>query len=441
MKKPWPVHCETAELAVEASTHAEALGLSVAPEVSSDALDAAAHTVRSSDVVVCLLLEPPDPAKLIAAAEIAGDRIGRLVLGLVSDADGTVRGLSLDLGMPCVVEVSAAMTCAALTPHIELRPWRAQARKLNAADRLRVEGSAAAGEKSAGRLVPVATARIGWERSDATAPVVLGHAVDAGRALIALRLSEPLASAKITESSPPDTATSRDVLFGPRRLLSDPASKAALAPFGLPLPQEELCASPSRAAAEAARIGFPVRISLASPDLRVWDHADLCVDGVDNAARVRDVYRQLTLVAEKRAAEARVLGVTVTATTLARALLRVQARPVGKHVLLRVSFADPHGAVARDAILTVLPASNEGISRSLGRLSASALILGDSAPERARNAAAMTQLFEQIGAFVKAFPTEVERLDLHPLALLVGGGAEVREAAIQVTDVFSRGLA
>lgn len=440
MKKPWPVHCETAELAVEASTHAESLGLNVAPEVSSDALDAAAHTVRSSDVVVCLLLEPPDPAKLIAAAEIAGDRVGRLVLGLVSDADGTVRGLSLDLGMPCVVEVSAAMTCAALTPHIELRPWRAQARKLNAADRLRVEGAAATGEKSAGRLVPVATARIGWETSDAATPVVLGHAVDAGRALVALRLSEPLASAK-TELLAPDTAASRDVLFGPRRLLSDPASKAALAPFGLPLPQEELCASPSRAAAEAARIGFPVRISLASPDLRVWDHADLCVDGVDNAARVRDVYRQLTLVAEKRAAEARVLGVTVTATTLARALLRVQARPIGKHVLLRVSFADPHGAVARDAILTILPASNEAISRSLARLSASALLLGDSAPERARNTAAMAQLFGQIGAFVKAFPTEVERLDLHPLALLVGGGAEVREAAIQVTDVFSRGLA
>ncbi len=440
MKKPWPVHCETAELAVEASTHAEALGLSVAPDVSSDALDAAAHTVRSAEVVVCLLLAPPDPAKLIAAAEIAGDRVGRLVLGIISDGDGTVRGLSLDLGIPCVVEVSAAMTCAALTPHTDLRPWRAQARKLSAADRLRVEASTAPGEKSAGRLVPIATARIGWEKSDAGAQVALGHAVDAGRALIALRLSEPLTSAQ-TDLTAHDAATSREVLFGPRRLLSDPASKAALAPFGLPLPQEELCASPSRAAAEAARIGFPVRISLASPDLRVWDHADLCVDGVDNAARVRDVYRQLTLVAEKRGTEARVLGVTVTATTLAHALLRVQARLVGSHVLLRVSFADPHGAVARDAILTIWPASTEATTRSLTRLSASVLILGESAPDRARNAAAMAQLFGQIGAFMKAFPTEVERVDLHPLALLVGGGAEVREAAIQVTDAFSRGLA
>ena len=84
-----------------------------------------------------------------------------------------------------------------------------------------------------------------------------------------------------------------DVLFGPRRALSDPASKAALEPYDVPMPIEELCASASRAAAEANRIGFPVRISLASPDLRVWDHPDLRVDMVDNAARVRDTFRQL----------------------------------------------------------------------------------------------------------------------------------------------------
>ena len=440
MKKPWPVYCETAELAVEASTLAQGLGLAIAPGVSSDALDAAAHATHSQAVVVCLLLSPPEPAKLVAAADIAGEHAAALVLGLVSEGDGLVRGLSLDLGIACVLEVDGALTCAALLPHAQAKPWRAQSRKLSSADRLRLDLSVQSPEKSAGKLVPVATSNIGIELADGSSAIALGHAGAVGRALAALEARGPFVEG-VTESVRVDTAASRDVLFGPQRLLSDPASKAALAPYGLPMPQEELCSSPSRASAEAARIGFPVRISLASPDLRVWDHPDLSVDGVDNAARVRDVYRQLTLVAEKRQAGARVLGVTVTATTLARALLRIQARPVGARVLLRVSFADPHGAVTRDGILTVWPESGEGVTRSLSRLLGSALVLGESAAERVRNAAMLASLFGQIGAFVRDFSQEVDRVDLHPVALLVGGGMEVREAAIQVTDVFSRGLA
>jgi hypothetical protein len=41
---------------------------------------------------------------------------------------------------------------------------------------------------------------------------------------------------------------------------------------------------------------------------------------------------------------------------------------------------------------------------------------------------------------VEAFGGEIERVDLHPLALLVGEGAEIREAAIQVTDAFVKEL-
>src|SRR5690606_21721516 len=153
-----------------------------------------------------------------------------------------------------------------------------------------------------------------WQLADDAPQVRLGPALAVSQALAALRARDWPREAPVRPALPTDLSATRDVLFGPPRVLSDPASKAAPLPFGLPMPQEELCASPSRAAAEAGRIGFPVRISLASPDLRVWDHPDLSVDGVDNAARVRDVYRQLTSIAAERAPEARVLGVTVTAT-------------------------------------------------------------------------------------------------------------------------------
>jgi hypothetical protein len=309
-------------------------------------------------------------------------------------------------------------------------------------DKLRLEGALSGSERGTGRLLSLGADGLGFQLGDESEVKALGHARHAASALRALSHRQLGVRAANRTSLPTDLSTSRDVLFGPPRLLSDPASKAALAPFGLPMPQEELCTSPSRASAEAARIGFPVRISLASPDLRVWDHPDLSVDGVDNAARVRDVYRQLTSVAEERAPNARVLGVTVTATTLARALVRVTARPIASgRCLLRVSFADPHGAVVRDATSTLLPADPEGIARSIARLSGHALLLGDGAAERERNLHLLSDLFGRIGAFVEAFGREVERVELHPLALLVGEGAEIREAAIQVTDAFIRDLA
>jgi acetyltransferase len=238
-----------------------------------------------------------------------------------------------------------------------------------------------------------------------------------------------------------DRRAVQDVIFGPPRALSDPASKSALAPYGLPLPLEELCSSPSRAAAEAARIGFPVRISLASPDLRIWDHPDLAVDGVDNAARVRDVYRQIMTLASERQPEARLLGVHVTATTAARALLRVVAEPLPDgYVLADLGFADPHGEAAADRTSTVLPAGPEAIERVLGRLAAAELLLAGGPAQRRMAVAGVSDVLLRLAAFVNDHREEVERVELHPLAVLVGGGVEAREACVTVGDAFLRTL-
>lgn len=435
-----PVFCESAELAVEAAAVAQGLGISVETQLSAHPLDAAARAVRVGEPAIALCLEVPDPASLVAALD-ACSAAELVILGAIGDRHAHGRGLAADLGFVCVSEVGPALSAMALLRSGSARPWKASARKVSALDKVRLEGALGTGERGNGRLLSLGADGVGFQLGDESEVISLGHARHAAAALRALAQRQVGVRASSRAALPTDLGATRDVLFGPPRLLSDPASKAALAPFGLPMPQEELCTSPSRASAEAARIGFPVRISLASPDLRVWDHPDLSVDGVDNAARVRDVYRQLAAVAEERAPNARVLGVTVTATTLARALVRVTARPIaGGRCLLRVGFADPHGAVVRDATSTLLPSSPEGIARTIARLSGHTLLLGDAAPERERNILLLSDLFGRIGAFVEAFGRDVERVDLNPLALLVGEGAEIREAAIQVTDAFIREL-
>jgi hypothetical protein len=365
-------------------------------------------------------------------------------------AAAATRAIAGDLGIPATAEVAPLASALVWLGARAVRPWTATPRALPEVDRTRLMSvlGATAGEKSGGRLVRLDDGRLGWSGTTTGTPLVVGDPRDAASALTALRaaLAVPAAGNGPWSELPavdPDAVT--DVIFGPPRALSDPASKAALKPYGVPVPMEELCASPSRAAAEAARIGFPVRIALASPDLRVWDQPDLAIDGVDNAARVRDVFRQITGLGHARASAARLLGVTVTATTIARALLRVHLEPLPRAgtdplVIARIGFADPHGLAAGDATATVLPAPLERIEAALSRLRGAGLLLDDTTARRRETVAAIGDVLLRLAAFVRDRAAEIVSVEIHPLAVLVGGGIEVREACVTVGDAFVRSL-
>jgi acetyltransferase len=301
--------------------------------------------------------------------------------------------------------------------------------------------------KPASSWIPVRPASIAYVSTEGAAPIAVGEAAAARAALLALQRMEPLQT-EVESSVEVDARAVLDVIFGPRRALSDPTSKTALAPYGIPLPVEELCSSASRAAAEAARIGFPVRISLASPDLRIWDHPDLRVDMVDNAARVRDTFRQLFATAQARLAldpqlaaqaERRLLGVLVTATSEPLALLRVYATPLPRErVAVRIGFADPHGRAARDETITILPAEQPVIERAMRRLAGADLLfkaeVGDAPPP----ADQVVDVLQRVAAFVNDRRREIEAVELRPLAVLLDGSVEVREACVTVSDWFER---
>ena len=114
--------------------------------------------------------------------------------------------------------------------------------------------------RSAASLVREDGGLIGLRPASGGDVVKIGEARDAALALAALRAAEPPNARPSSIVDGVDERAVMDVIFGPPRALSDPASKAALAPYGVPFPLEELCTSPSRAAAEAQRIGFPVRV-------------------------------------------------------------------------------------------------------------------------------------------------------------------------------------
>jgi hypothetical protein len=449
----WRILCESPDLAVQCLAAARELEHEIRSELASDPCRAALPLLAAGEAVAIVLLSTPELTALVELATAARGRAQPLVLALPvpSAANTTLIDAAAELGLYAVRELRPLLALLHLLEHGGQDAMAASSRALGPSDRARLKpvlsSAGARSGKTGGQLVPIDELRIGWAAHGDGPSHPLGEARDVSEALAALTRTEREQRQVQSSVDDVDPRAVLDIIFGPRRALSDPASKAALAPYGIPLPVEELCGSPSRAASEANRIGYPVRISLASPDLRVWDHPDLSVDMVDNAARVRDTFRQLMAAAEQRVAGepraggGRILGVMVTATSEATALLGVRAHalPQGK-VAMEIGFADPHGRSSNDRIVSVLPAEAAAIERSLRRLSGSELLLGAAPALRKARVDAIADVLLRLSAFVHDRRQEIEAVELRPLAVLLDGSVEVREACISVSDFFERTL-
>jgi hypothetical protein len=166
---------------------------------------------------------------------------------------------------------------------------------------------------------------------------------------------------------------------------------------------------------------------------------------VDNAARVRDTFRQLIAAAEARFAarptsgSGRILGVVVSATNEPLAELGVTASALPhRRVAIHLGFADPHGRASGDQTATILPAELPVIERALRRLAGADLLLDTSPAQRKARVDNIADLLQRIAAFVNDRREQISRVELRPLVVLLDGTVEVREACVSVSDWFER---
>jgi acetyltransferase len=444
----WAIVCESSDLAAQCLAYAQLIQLAIEPIVDDKPTEAALRLIASGRAAAVAYLNAPGLDELVELAHGARQRSERVALAFPTAApeQRSLLDVAGELGLCAVIELEPLCGLIALLRANALDAVSATARALNPADRARVQAAlhTDGARESRGQLINLDALQLGYRASSDAAPVRLGEASDVRDALFALHRLE-LHQREIETSVEVDARAVQDVIFGPRRALSDPASKSALAPYGIPLPIEELCGSASRAAAEATRIGYPVRISLASPDLRIWDHPDLSVDMVDNAARVRDTFRQLLAAAEARfaahrpARNGRILGVLVSATSEPIALLGIHATALAhRRVAIRLGFADPHGRAARDETATLLPADQPSIERALKRLAGAPLLLDTTPAQRKLRVDNIADLLQRVAAFVNDRREEISSVELRPLAVLMDGSVEVREACVAVSDFFER---
>lgn len=441
---------DSPELATECSTLASELGLKVAIEVLENPLAAPQGPAQGPWGVA--LVSAPSIGELIQLADARRGSGWRTALALLqrSGEEDALLELASDLGLYAVDETKPLIAILALLTAGATRPWAASRKGLSAIDQLRFSSVCNGNEK-----------RLGGLQSEDPLWIAYKTGADAGTGPNKVRLGAPehvvaaIAAIRTTaEIQPPPSETPEplaevsEVLWGPARTLSDPASKRALAFFGMPFPDEQLCSSPSRSATEAQRIGFPVRVTLASPDLRTWEHPELSEDFVDTAAGVREVYRHQVSLAQTLDPTARILGTVVAATAPTQALLRGQLTPIRAEgtgsagtgqTLLEIGFADPHGLASGDRTQTILPQTGPGLERVLSRLAGSPLVLSGTTTQRRTIVEGLQSLLASAHRLVTSHE-EVDGVTLEPIALLPGGTWEVREACVEITDVFERSL-
>lgn len=434
MPKAWSIFCDCPELAVDLTRDAARIGLAVAPQVCDEPWSSAIAAVTAGEPAALAseqALTPDVVVRLADAARASGRKLPVAVIG------PQALGVFHDLGIPAVHETGPLVAVAALLDLGVERPWAATTKELPTVDRARLGESVS--HRSDGRFVRLDEGLIGHDGAGGKDRAI-GAPRDVAAALRAMRASQDDARPQVPTVQGVESDAVLEVILGPKRALSDPASKAALEPYDVPLPVEELCATPSRAASEASRIGFPVRVALASPDLRLWDHPDLVAE-VYSAGQARDAFRQIMAMAKTRSEDARLLGVTVSASTIAQTLLRVRMEPLDAGpILTEIGFADPHGRASSDRTQTVLPATGKALERVLLRLSGSALLLAGTPQKRSAAVSAIGDVLMRLAAFVHQWRDEIESVEVNPLAILVGGELEIREACVTVGEAFSRSL-
>jgi acetyltransferase len=96
-----------------------------------------------------------------------------------------------------------------------------------------------------------------------------------------------------------------------RTLLNEEESKDFLMTYGIPVTMAKLACDPEAALNIAEKVGYPVVIKVASPDISHKSDVGGVIMGIDSSAALKEAYEKLMQRVKKRAPEATIIGVIV----------------------------------------------------------------------------------------------------------------------------------
>src|SRR5512145_2303822 len=215
------------------------------------------------------------------------------------------------------------------------------------------------------------------------------------------------------------------------RTLSEHASKALLADFGVPLAREVLAITPAEAAAAAAEIGFPVVLKLCGDAIAHKTERGLVRLGLGAASAVRAAAAELLAAARPEDGPVSLL---------------VAEQVAGRRELIAGLLRDPHfgpcvllglGGILTEALgdvaFAAAPLSRVEARALVGRLRASHLVTGAFRGEPAGDVDAIADVLVALGRVGTERP-DVASVDLNPILLRARDGKPVAVDALVELD-------
>ena len=200
-----------------------------------------------------------------------------------------------------------------------------------------------------------------------------------------------------------------------RLSIGDAESRQILQAYGMRIPQSEIADSPEKAAAVAGKIGYPVVLKIASPDiLHKTDIGGVKV-GLQNATDVRDAYELMVYRAQRYIPEARIWGCLVQemAPSGGLEILVGMNRDPQFGPLITFGLGGIYVETLKDVTFRVAPLSRQEAQEMMMQVKAHALLDGvRGQPPMDKDAIVDTLL--RISQLVQDFPDIIE-MDINPL--------------------------
>jgi acetyltransferase len=206
-----------------------------------------------------------------------------------------------------------------------------------------------------------------------------------------------------------------------RLTIGDAESRQVLQAYGLRIPKSEIAETPEMAATIAGKIGYPVVLKIASPDiLHKTDIGGVKV-GLQNASDVKDAYELMVYRAQRYLPEARIWG----------CLVQEMAPPGGLEVLVGMNRDPQFGPLItfglggiyvetlRDVTFRVAPLARQEAEEMIAEVRAHTLLDGVRGQPPMDKSAIVDALL-RISQLVQDFP-EIIEMDINPLMVFPQG--------------------
>jgi acetyltransferase len=200
-----------------------------------------------------------------------------------------------------------------------------------------------------------------------------------------------------------------------RLTIGDAESRTILQAYGMRIPQSEVAKTPDEAVKIASKIGYPVVLKIASPDILHKTDVGGVKVGIQNPGDLRDAYELMVYRAQRYLPEARIWG----------CLVQEMAPSGGLEVLVGMNRDPQFGPLVtfglggiyvetlRDVTFKIAPFSKLEAEDMLSQIRAHALLDGVRGQAPADKEAIVDTLL-RVAQLVQDFP-EITELDINPL--------------------------